>query len=58
MRLQLTNKNLTEPEAIIVLRNIWHSENNTAKAQWQMQIEEDREQQEHSERMNEEKNER
>jgi hypothetical protein len=59
MRLQLTNKNITEPQAIIVLRNICQqSENTTANAQWQAQIKEDRERQEHSERMNEEEQER
>ncbi|KAG1908928.1 uncharacterized protein F5891DRAFT_936060, partial [Suillus fuscotomentosus] len=33
MRLQLTNENITEPQAIVILRNIWQAENNAAKLQ-------------------------
>ncbi|KAG1731527.1 uncharacterized protein EDB91DRAFT_1028040, partial [Suillus paluster] len=58
MRLQLTNENITEAQAIIILKNIWQAENMAKKAQWQEQTEADREQQEHMERLNDEEQER
>ncbi|KAG1844080.1 hypothetical protein DFJ58DRAFT_731384 [Suillus subalutaceus] len=49
---------MTEDQAIIVLRNIWQAENNDVKAQWQAQLDEDRDRQEHLERLNEDEQER
>ncbi|KAG1900885.1 uncharacterized protein F5891DRAFT_951235 [Suillus fuscotomentosus] len=41
-RLQLTNENITEAQAIVILRNIWQAENDATKLQWQEQLNEDR----------------
>ncbi|KAG2049253.1 hypothetical protein BDR06DRAFT_1012351 [Suillus hirtellus] len=57
-RLQLTNENITEAQAIVILRNIWQAENNAAKLQWQEQLNEDRDRQEHLERLKNEEQER
>lgn len=57
-RLQLTNENINEAQAIIVLRNIWQADNIAAKAQWQAQVEEDRERHEHLQRLDEDEQER
>ncbi|KAG2141113.1 hypothetical protein DEU56DRAFT_941415, partial [Suillus clintonianus] len=57
-RLQLTNENINEQQAIAILRNIWQADNNIAKAQWDRQVEEDRERQEHVDRLNDEEQER
>lgn len=53
-RLQLTNENITEAQAIVILRNIWQAGNTADKAQWQAQREEDRERQENIERLEDE----
>lgn len=57
-RLQLTNQNIDEAQAIIILRNIWIMDNNADKAQWQNQVEEDAEQCQHLEHLHEEEQER
>ncbi|KAG1845250.1 hypothetical protein C8R48DRAFT_765267 [Suillus tomentosus] len=57
-RLQLTNENITEPQAIVILRNIWQAENNAAKLQWQAQVDEDRDRREQLERLDNEEQER
>jgi len=46
-RAQLTNENITEEQSIQILKNIWETSNNAAKAQWQTQQEEDRQRHEH-----------
>ncbi|KAG0703462.1 hypothetical protein DFH29DRAFT_998460 [Suillus ampliporus] len=51
-RLQLTNENINEAQAILLLKNIWQADNNTAKAQWQIQVEEEAEHRQHLERLN------
>ncbi|KAG2350218.1 hypothetical protein BDR05DRAFT_866551, partial [Suillus weaverae] len=56
--LQLTNQNIDEAQAIIILRNIWLTGNNTDKAQWQNQVEEDAERHQHLEHLHEEEQER
>ncbi|KIK36576.1 hypothetical protein CY34DRAFT_16293 [Suillus luteus UH-Slu-Lm8-n1] len=57
-QLQLTNQNIDEAQAIIILRNIWVAGNNADKAQWQNQVEEDMEQRQHLECLHEEEQER
>ncbi|KAG2052185.1 hypothetical protein BDR06DRAFT_865017, partial [Suillus hirtellus] len=57
-RLQLTNENITEAQAIVILRNIWQVENNAAKLQWQEQLNEDRDRREHLERLENKEQER
>jgi len=57
-RLQLTNENITEAQAIVILRNIWQAENNATKLQWQAQVNEDRDRREQLERLDNEEQER
>ncbi|KAG1720962.1 hypothetical protein EDB19DRAFT_1917613 [Suillus lakei] len=53
-RLPLTNANIDEDQAVQILRNIWEAGNNAAKAQWQEQVNMDREQREHRAHIEEE----
>ncbi|KAG0698266.1 hypothetical protein DFH29DRAFT_777588, partial [Suillus ampliporus] len=57
-RLQLTNENINEAQAIAILKNIWQADNNIAKDQWTRQVEEDTEWREHMNRLNEEEQDR
>ncbi|KAG2133827.1 uncharacterized protein EDB93DRAFT_1306785 [Suillus bovinus] len=57
-RLQLTNENMTEAQAVTILRNIWQTQNTADKNQWQAQVEADREQQDNLERLCDEEQER
>lgn len=57
-RLQLTNQNIDEDQAILILRNVWLASNNADKAQWRNQVEEDAERRQHLERLREEEQER
>ncbi|KAG0693026.1 hypothetical protein DFH29DRAFT_1007750 [Suillus ampliporus] len=57
-RLQLTNENINKAQAILLLKNIWQADNDAARAQWQLQVEEDTEHQQHQERLNHEEQDR
>ncbi|KAG1736163.1 uncharacterized protein EDB91DRAFT_1055744 [Suillus paluster] len=57
-RLQLTNENINEAQAILLLKNIWQADNDAARAQWQLQVEEDAERRQHLEQLNHEEQER
>ncbi|KAG2050817.1 hypothetical protein BDR06DRAFT_959782, partial [Suillus hirtellus] len=53
MRAQLINENINEEQAIQLLRNIWLANNEADKALWQQQLADDREQQDHTQRLEE-----
>ncbi|KAG2060579.1 WD40 repeat-like protein [Suillus hirtellus] len=52
-RVQLINENVNEEQAIQLLRNIWLANNEADKALWQQQLADDREQQDHAQRLEE-----
>ncbi|KAG1731059.1 uncharacterized protein EDB91DRAFT_1085183 [Suillus paluster] len=58
IRAQLVNNNTTKEQAIQLLRNIWQANNDTDKAQWQQQLEEDRERRNHLQRLNDKEQDR
>jgi hypothetical protein len=43
-RAQLTNDGMAKEQSIILLRTVWEATNNSAKLQWQVQVEIDKEQ--------------
>lgn len=56
-RAQLINNNITEEQAIQLLRNIWEANNDTDKILWQQQVENNREQCAHCQHLEEEEQE-
>ncbi|KAG1729859.1 uncharacterized protein EDB91DRAFT_1059788, partial [Suillus paluster] len=56
-RAQLINRNITEEQAVQLLRNIWEVNNNTDKCLWQQQMNDDRDKQAHCDRLKEDKEE-
>jgi hypothetical protein len=57
-RAQLINENVNEEQAIQLLRNIWLANNEADKALWQQQLADDREQQDHAQRLEEDEQQR
>ena len=57
-RAQLTNQNITEAQAILILTNIWEAGNNAAKILWQAQIEEEAQRRQHRRQLEDEERER
>ncbi|KAG2349299.1 hypothetical protein BDR05DRAFT_985891 [Suillus weaverae] len=57
-RAQLINDNITEEQAVQLLRNIWEANNDTDKILWQQQVENDREQRAQRQRLEDEEQER
>ncbi|KAG1867426.1 hypothetical protein C8R48DRAFT_584607, partial [Suillus tomentosus] len=57
-RAQLINENVNEEQAIQLLRYIWLANNEADKALWQQQLADDREQQEHAQRLEEDEQQR
>ncbi|KAG1840053.1 hypothetical protein F4604DRAFT_1992282 [Suillus subluteus] len=57
-RAQLINDNTTEEQTVQLLRNIWQANNTLDKRLWQQQVEDDREEHAHLERMEEDEQER
>ncbi|KAG1796690.1 uncharacterized protein HD556DRAFT_1234065 [Suillus plorans] len=55
---QLVNDNTTKAQVMQLLHNIWEANNNAIKVLWQQQVDNDREQQEHLRRVNEDEQER
>ncbi|KAJ8588645.1 hypothetical protein M405DRAFT_901876 [Rhizopogon salebrosus TDB-379] len=53
-RAQLTNDGMAEEQSIILLRTVWEATNNSAKLQWQAQVEIDKEQHDVLQRRNQE----
>ncbi|KAG1846416.1 hypothetical protein DFJ58DRAFT_843494 [Suillus subalutaceus] len=57
-RAQLISDEVTEEQAIQLLKNIWEANNNVDKVAWQCQVAEDREERAHREQLEEEEQER
>ncbi|KAG1866766.1 hypothetical protein F4604DRAFT_1524080, partial [Suillus subluteus] len=56
-RAQLISEDITEEQAIQLLKNIWQANNNTEKGLWQQQVNDDREEQAHRDHLEEDKEE-
>ncbi|KAG1875805.1 hypothetical protein F4604DRAFT_1903725 [Suillus subluteus] len=56
--LNLISEDVTEEQAIQLLKNIWQANNNTEKYLWQQQVNDDREEQAHCDCLEEDKEER